>query len=359
MNLLRKAFTLVGQPSQADSLTRQPGKADLRRGGFTLIELLVVIAIIAVLIGLLLPAVQKVRETANRMACANNLKQIGLAAHDYQSAFGRLPPGYLGPFANESEPPYDDNIQWVGCLVYLLPYVEQENIYRQLEVNLDVKQFGPNWWTNQANWTMAQTRIKLFLCPSDDPYRSTEGTSIARHVANVPGAFITWTFYMTPPTDATLGRTNYAGVAGIAGRGTNPLIAPYEGLFSNRSQNSLDRVAALDGTSNTLLFGESLGLIEDGVRKTSHSWMGRGVVNTAHGMHATHYRVEHNFDSMHPNVVQHCFADGSVRGLKKGVAYWAGLTPFSQTIPDETFWAYQELAGFRDGGVRDKSALMP
>src|SRR5262249_27573379 len=152
-----------------------------QRTAFTLIELLVVIAIIAVLIGLLLPAVQKVREAANRMTCANNLKQIGLAAHNYQATYGKLPPGYLGPVPNESRPPYDDNIQWVGCLVYLLPYLEQENIYRQLQVNLDVNQLGPNWWTNAANWTMAQTRIKLFLCPSDDPYRSTRGTIVAGH----------------------------------------------------------------------------------------------------------------------------------------------------------------------------------
>jgi prepilin-type N-terminal cleavage/methylation domain-containing protein/prepilin-type processing-associated H-X9-DG protein len=329
-----------------------------QRQAFTLIELLVVIAIIAVLIGLLLPAVQKVREAANRTTCVNNLKQIGLAAHNYQSTYGKLPPGYLGPFANESSPPYDVNIQWVGCLVYLLSYLEQENIYRQLQVNLDVKQFGPNWWTNDTNWTVAQTRIKLFLCPSDDPYQSTLGTTVARHIANWPYSGVGFANHLPPPKGATLGRTNYVGVAGPFGRGTDPLTGPYEGLFTNRSQNSLDRVP--DGTSNTLMFGEGLGGVQDGVRLYSYSWMGRGMSSTARGLHADHNTSEQPFDSMHPGMVQFCFADGSVRGLKKGVAYWDFNPPLPPQTPVwETFWAFQELAGFRDGGTRDTSAIMP
>jgi type II secretory pathway pseudopilin PulG len=332
-----------------------------QRTAITLIELLVVIAIIGVLIALLVPAVQKVREAASRMACANNLKQIGLAAHHYQVTYGKLPPGYLGPVPNESRPPYDDNIQWVGCLVYLLPYLEQENLYRQLQVNLDVKQFGPNWWTNEANWMIAQTRIEFFVCPSDDPYLSTRGTIAGGHAANVPGGSIGQAKIFPPPTDSTLGRTSYVGVAGPYGRGTDPLTGPYEGLFTNRSQNSLDRVP--DGTSSTLMFGEALGGVEQGVRLYAYSWMGRGFCVTYPGLSANHdsgLLPWHGFDSMHPGIVQFCFADGSVRGLTKGAAYWDGTGPFPPQTPEwQTFWAFQELAGFRDGGVRDKSALMP
>src|SRR5436309_470327 len=136
------------------------------RRGFTLIELLVVIAIIAVLIGLLLPAVQKVREAANRMKCQNNLKQLGLALHNYESGNGHFPPAYVRTSGKQSGSAYsvlypDGN--WNGLYGWawgtlLLPYVEQDNLYKTLRLDL------PCWAPENAS--LVKTKLPIFLCPS-------------------------------------------------------------------------------------------------------------------------------------------------------------------------------------------------
>ncbi|HVK12398.1 MAG TPA: DUF1559 domain-containing protein, partial [Gemmataceae bacterium] len=161
-----------------------PGTAPPRRSAFTLIELLVVIAIIAILIGLLLPAVQKVREAAARSQCQNNLHQIGLAAHNYASANGKLPPGYLGAYP-DLWTASGTGFQNAGSLVYLLPYLEQDNVYRQFLTGLpagylSLNQIHPTWSDPAYTDTIAasNTRIKTYLCPSDDPYSNSLGTYI-------------------------------------------------------------------------------------------------------------------------------------------------------------------------------------
>jgi prepilin-type N-terminal cleavage/methylation domain-containing protein len=141
------------------------------RRGFTLIELLVVIAIIAILIGLLLPAVQKIREAANRMKCTNHLKQIGLAMHNYNDVNGGFPPGVL--MRSYSDYPYTDEIgpNWA---VLILPYIEQDNLYNQVSASIQIwMSMSSNATTPDKTWANIRTNtVPIYLCPSDGRNKS-------------------------------------------------------------------------------------------------------------------------------------------------------------------------------------------
>jgi prepilin-type N-terminal cleavage/methylation domain-containing protein len=205
---------------------------------FTLIELLVVIAIIAVLIGLLLPAVQKVREAASRAKCSNNLKQIVLALHNFQSANGALPAGYYG-LNTQKTFPKQNNQPWAWS-VYLLPYIEQSALYSQLNPTaVNMKTVAAN------NLPLLQTLIPAYVCPSDNGPASFPQNDNRPFKLLVPGKTV------------FLGISNYVGCHGGA---------EWEGIFDRQDVRAAlaGRLAYVqykledipDGTSNQIAVGE-------------------------------------------------------------------------------------------------------
>jgi prepilin-type N-terminal cleavage/methylation domain-containing protein/prepilin-type processing-associated H-X9-DG protein len=218
----------------------------MNRRAFTLIELLVVIAIIAVLIALLLPAVQAAREAARRAQCTNNLKQIGLALHNYHQAIGTFPLGASLNTYSISPLVYRAKNSW-GAFGLMLPYLEQQAIYNAANFNWGVEE-GTNsicFWTNL---TAADSQINVFICPSD-PYAG-QGAGASVSGASFPDIDTSNYFacFGTSTNETCVG-CNVNTIATMSNLQTN-------GLFAMQLCNGIQ--ACTDGTSNTIAYSESV-----------------------------------------------------------------------------------------------------
>jgi prepilin-type N-terminal cleavage/methylation domain-containing protein/prepilin-type processing-associated H-X9-DG protein len=314
------------------------------RRGFTLIELLVVISVIAILIGLLLPAVQSAREAARRMQCANNLKQIVLATSNYEGVWMTLPRGaFLQQIAAKSGlydsagNPYSP----AGAFLLLLPYLDQKPLFDSM--NFDVNVF------TAINATLSATGVAALWCPSDsgvsDPQSLPDGN-----------------FY--DPGPFTMYYTSYAGNFGTWHMQWTPQYNNWlNGIFN---ADGVVRIAAVtDGTSNTLAFSEHARAILAPADQLCYHWWTSGAVSDT--LFTTLYPMnpqkstsaadgfEHGYfqatSSQHVGGCNFAFLDGSVRFLKETIDSWK-VNPATALPPGISFDSsglVHEAAGSRFG----------
>lgn len=308
------------------------------RSAFTLIELLVVIAVIAVLIALLLPAVQKIRESANRAKCQNNLKQIGLAMHSYHSSYNKFPPGLSANYG----------WGWGACI---LPYMEQTNLYAKLDLTtfMDV---------NQASiLALVRTVVPSYLCPSDvianpgqNPQslsrvtcKPTDALSYPANsaCANCPSPY---TWYQDLSPYYSIGVTNYLACAGNQERSCYGSTTD-NGMFWENSQTRVADVT--DGTTNSIMLMErsSFGSNTAGFYMAGN-WAGTSSPRSTCNMHYVQPQVliwaqgtyseinkndTRNPSSLHPGGINVTMADGSVRFVSQNIALATYLAIASAT----------------------------
>ncbi|UUO09001.1 DUF1559 domain-containing protein [Blastopirellula sp. J2-11] len=272
----------------------------VRKSAFTLVELLVVIAIIGVLIALLLPAVQQARESARRMQCTNNLKQMGLGLHNHHDTFGNFPPGQMSVSnrdqAGAAKAWSDKNsLSW---MVFVLPYIEQESLFQQIRDendNFDVYLDRFSWWTTGTNW--GQIAVDGFMCPS----------------CPMPTA---------NPHRKDNAKTNYKAILGTEypdnlATDDAGYMKKFSGTFWLNSETGFNDLT--DGTSNTVFIGE-----QDGAEKPRRAscWVGSDKahwLNNNLGSTSANPSFTINgsnawgaLGSMHPGGANFCRADGSV-----------------------------------------------
>jgi prepilin-type N-terminal cleavage/methylation domain-containing protein/prepilin-type processing-associated H-X9-DG protein len=298
-----------------------------RRNAFTLIELLVVIAIIAILIGLLLPAVQKVREAAARSKCQNNLKQVALSCHNFHTEYQRLPSAINIPGATGGWPIAPATDKWFSVHEALMPYNEANAVYSQLILtaagNEHVNCVAGTWGAIQV--APGAVGLKYLICPSDpaipDPPQETYSGML-------------------------MGLSSYAGNAGVYSTtvtGTNRNKSG-NGPFYINSSTRLTDIA--DGTAFTLLWGERSRLNLAGTPGQAYgawAWVELASIedqtlNTSNVMEGTLAHDQNQYGSVHNGGqgANFAFADGSVKFLLKSISQASVFQPLSTIAGGET-----------------------
>ena len=303
--------------------------ASRRRFAFTLIELLVVIAIIAILIGLLLPAVQKVREAAARAKCQNNLKQLGTAIHNYESANHVFPPAGKGYGWCIVSPPYvgDTQVYNLNGLVLLLPYIEQAPLFNQLNTNEAMSDQKTGYCCSyvgntggalvgnpatNGNGARMSTKVPTLLCPSDNGFHTNAASTAYGATGGLSGYKTNYDF-ITSTSDFYC---NYWSLAPSSVRT----------MFGENSKTTHGMI--VDGTSNTLMVGETTLNVYNG-RTASwgyRAWVMTGIdprggindwsfstITPVPGQLGSWGRA----GSLHSGGAQFCFGDGSVRFISQ------------------------------------------
>ncbi|QDU44779.1 DUF1559 domain-containing protein [Symmachiella dynata] len=336
------------------------------RSGFTLIELLVVIAIIAILIALLLPAVQQAREAARRTQCRNNLKQIGLALHNYAETFGVFPPGYVAKIPNNKTSSEQSLWAW-GTLI--LPYLEQGNLYEVLSPDSTLAE---DQLTTPEGLAALRTPLPAFRCPTDigpalNDFDNTHNDSI------MVGAYYNRQLTSDGTDKIPIATSNYVMVMD-SGNSTTPAVYPadYGAARGMGYQNSSVRFRnVIDGTSNTIHVGERAWKYGDVVAGAGtiyaisasvpdldqgSSWnikaAGTNVLSLPYdGINHSSSNQQHqarSFNSPHTGGAFFVFCDGSVHFLSDSIDHQGGSIGLGVEHVNST---YERLCDRRDGQV--------